>query len=412
MKIPSNIKTFLADTLATFCAEARAIAHDEGVLLFVVALPLFYPILYSWIYNNEVTREVPTAIVDASRSSESREFVRRFDASPDTRVAYMCNSIDDARRLVAGQSANGIVYIPSDFSRRLGRMEPATVSVYCDMSLMLAYKAIYTTATSVATGMNAKIQTKLSGNATDREDAITTQPLRYEEVPMFNPTGGYGNFILPGVLMLIIQQTLLLGIGMLYATRNERHAPYEPSCSGAVGHGLGFLRLLTGRTLCFLTLYAIVSSYVLLAIPKMFSFVQLLHPSDIALFIVPYLLACTFMAIALGTIIRQREDIMLFVVFTSVPMLFMSGVSWPQSNIPAFWRTVACVFPSTFGIQGFVKLNTMGALITDIEPECKALWIQTATYFVIAAALLRHKLKTFGTSHKVRPTTDTNTVSQ
>ena len=393
MRILSTIKTFLADILSTACAEARAIIRDEGVLLFVVALPLFYPILYSWIYNNEVTHEVPVAVVDASHSSTSREFVRMYDASPDVRVAYFCNSLDEARRLVASQEVNGIVYLPEDMDTRLNRMQPATVSIYCDMSLMLAYKAIYSTATSVAGIMNSRIQIRLSGNATDREDQISTQPLKYEEVPMFNPTGGYGNFILPGVLALILQQTLLLGIGMLYATRNERRQPFAPACGTAVGHAFGWFRLMTGRTLCFLLLYSMLTAYVLLAIPKMFSFVQLLHPGDLVAFVLPYLLACMFMSMSLGAVLRQREDVMLVVAFTSVPLLFMSGVSWPQSNIPAFWRAAACLFPSTFGIQGFVKLNTMGAVITDIAPECKALWIQAGVYFCIAALLLRRMMR-------------------
>lgn len=393
MRILSTIKTFLADILCTACAEARAIIRDEGVLLFVVALPLFYPILYSWIYNNEVTHEVPVAVVDASHSSTSRKFVRRYDASPDVRVAYFCNSLDEARRLVASQDINGIVYLPEDMDTRLNRMQPATVNIYCDMSLMLAYKAIYSTATSVAGIMNSRIQIRLSGNATDREDQISTQPLKYEEVPMFNPTGGYGNFILPGVLALILQQTLLLGIGMLYATRNERRQPFAPACGTAVGHAFGWFRLMTGRTLCFLLLYSMLTAYVLLAIPKMFSFVQLLHPGDLVAFVLPYLLACMFMSMSLGAVLRQREDVMLVVVFTSVPLLFMSGVSWPQSNIPAFWRAAACLFPSTFGIQGFVKLNTMGAVITDIAPECKALWIQAGVYFCIAALLLRRMMR-------------------
>ena len=393
MRILSTIKTFLADILSTACAEARAIIRDEGVLLFVVALPLFYPILYSWIYNNEVTHEVPVAVVDASHSSTSRKFERMYDASPDVRVAYFCNSLDEARRLVASQDINGIVYLPEDMDTRLNRMQPATVSIYCDMSLMLAYKAIYSTATSVAGIINSRIQIRLSGNATDREDQISTQPLKYEEVPMFNPTGGYGNFILPGVLALILQQTLLLGIGMLYATRNERRQPFAPACGTAVGHAFGWFRLMTGRTLCFLLLYSMLTAYVLLAIPKMFSFVQLLHPGDLVAFVLPYLLACMFMSMSLGAVLRQREDVMLVVVFTSVPLLFMSGVSWPQSNIPAFWRAAACLFPSTFGIQGFVKLNTMGAVITDIAPECKALWIQAGVYFCIAALLLRRMMR-------------------
>lgn len=49
---------------------------DEGVLIFFILVPLGYPLLYSWIYNNEVVRDVPVAIVDMSHSQESRKFIR------------------------------------------------------------------------------------------------------------------------------------------------------------------------------------------------------------------------------------------------------------------------------------------------------------------------------------------------
>lgn len=388
MNILAKTKQLFADIFCSFYSEARTIVRDEGVVLFMVFLPLFYPVLYSWIYNNETVHEVPVAVVDASHSSVSREFVSRYDASPDVRVAYFCNSIDEARRLVARQEVNGIIYLPEDMSTKLNRMQSATVSVYCDMSLMLAYKAIYTAATSVASLMNAHMQVQLSPGYTDQENAVTTQPLNYEEVPMFNPTGGYGNFILPGVLMLIIQQTMLLGIGMLYGSRRERGFALTTSTQPIMDRSCAVLRIVTGRTLCILLIYAAVTAYVLLAIPKMFHFVQLLHPADIALFVLPYLLACTFFAMSVGMLVPQREDVMLLVVFTSVPFLFLSGVSWPQSNIPPFWRAFGCLFPSTFGIQGFVKLNTMGALLSDIAYECRALWIQAAAYFVLAVWLL------------------------
>ena len=61
--------------------EMRNVFRDEGVLIFCILVPLGYPLLYSWIYNNEVVREVDTAIVDLSHSHTSREFIRDYDAS-------------------------------------------------------------------------------------------------------------------------------------------------------------------------------------------------------------------------------------------------------------------------------------------------------------------------------------------
>ena len=78
-----KIHTFWEDTAKVWLHEHLEMFRDEGALLFVILLPLAYPLLYSWIYNNEVVREVPVAVVDCSNSATSREFVRHVDASPD-----------------------------------------------------------------------------------------------------------------------------------------------------------------------------------------------------------------------------------------------------------------------------------------------------------------------------------------
>lgn len=387
----NKITTFWEDTAKVWLHEMRDMFKDEGALLFVILLPLAYPLLYSWIYNNEVVREVPVAVVDNSHSQTSREFVRHVDASPDVRVAAWSNNLEEASRLVARQEVYGIILLPEDFDRQLGRMQQAHVSVYCNMGLMLTYKAIFQTCSAVAADMNSHIQIALSDNPTTREDQLTTHPMQVSDVPIFNNTGGYGNFILPGVLVLIIQQVMLLGIGIAYGTSYEkrRFSRLTPMYE----RRFGLARIMIGRTMGFFVLFLLIAAWVLLAVPRMFHFVQMLHFSDFLLFVVPYLLACVFFATTFSFFIRQRENVMLLVVFTSVPFLFMSGVSWPKSNIPEVWQWVSWLFPSTFGIQGFIKMNTMGGVFGDIIPEIKGLWIQTVIYGVFATLVTRWQVK-------------------
>ena len=387
----NKITTFWEDTAKVWLHEMRDMFKDEGALLFVILLPLAYPLLYSWIYNNEVVREVPVAVVDNSHSQTSREFVRHVDASPDVRVAAWSNNLEEASRLVARQEVYGIILLPEDFDRQLGRMQQAHVSVYCNMGLMLTYKAIFQTCSAVAADMNSHIQIALSGNPTTREDQLTTHPMQVSDVPIFNNTGGYGNFILPGVLVLIIQQVMLLGIGIAYGTSYEkrRFARLTPMYE----RRFGLARIMIGRTMGFFVLFLLIAAWVLLAVPRMFHFVQMLHFSDFLLFVVPYLLACVFFATTFSFFIRQRENVMLLVVFTSVSFLFMSGVSWPKSNIPEVWQWFSWLFPSTFGIQGFIKMNTLGGVFGDIIPEIKGLWIQTVIYGVFATLVTRWQVK-------------------
>ena len=164
MSIFHKIYNWLQDAAYVWRYEMKQMVRDEGVLLFCLVVPLLYPLVYSWIYNNEVIHEVPVAVVDLSHSHQSRQFIRMCDASPDVHVAYYAADLDDAQSLVSRQIVKGIYYIPADFATHLNRMEQGTVSVYCDMALMLTYKAIYQTAMAVSQEMGAEIQKKLSGN--------------------------------------------------------------------------------------------------------------------------------------------------------------------------------------------------------------------------------------------------------
>ena len=189
MSTSHNRFQWLLDAAYVWRQEMKRVFRDEGVLIFFIIVPLLYPLLYSWVYNNETIREVPVVVIDQSRSALSRQFIRMCDASPDVHVAYYAEDLDDAQSLVSRQVVKGIYLIPKDFATRINRMEQGTVSVYCDMALMLTYKAVFQTAMTVSQQMGAAIQTRLSGNYTHREDVITAQPLAYEDIALFNPQG-------------------------------------------------------------------------------------------------------------------------------------------------------------------------------------------------------------------------------
>lgn len=380
----------LKDTCYIWRKEMRSVIRDEGVLIFFIIVPLLYPLVYSWAYDNEVVRDVPVAVVDLSNSHTSRQFIRRCDASPEVKIAYHCTSIDEARQLVGHQVVRGILYFPTDFEQTLGRGQQTKMSLFCDMSMMLTYKAIYSTAMNVSQDMNADIQVAISSPPTDQEDRILTQPLDFEDVQMFNTTGGYGNFILPCVLILILQQTLLLGIGLSAGTarENNRYQDLVPVSR----HYNGMYRIVFGKSLCYLMIFSVMAAYVTLVVPRIFGFTSIPQAADLFALMLPYLLASIFFGMLFSCIIRYRENVILLVVFTSLPFLFLAGVSWPESSIPAIWRGISYLVPSTFGVRGFVRISSMGATLNDVRNEYIWLWIQVIVYFFATCAVYKYQL--------------------
>ena len=390
MSIFHKAQEALQDTAFIWWDEMKQVVKDEGVLIFSILVPLFYPLLYSWVYNNETVREVPVVVVDDSHSQLSRQFVRQCDASPDVKILAYASDMDEAKSLLSRQVARGIYYLPSDFETNVNRMQPATVGVYCDMSLMMAYKAVFQTAQTVTMEMGSEIKTKLGGHYTLRDEQIAAQPLAFEEVPIFNPTGGYGSFIIPAVLMLVIQQTLVLGIGLSAGTARERNR-YR-NLIPISRHYNGMFRIVGGKALAYFMIYAVMTAYLVLVVPRFFGFTAIGRWQDLLLFLLPYLLDCIFFGMVVSCMVRYRENVMLLMVFVTLPLLFLSGISWPQTSIPGFWQGISWLFPSTFGIRGFVRINEMGGTLLGVLPEYQILWVQTAAYFILACLVYRYQI--------------------
>lgn len=370
--------------------EFRTTFRDQGVLIFFVLVPVVYPLIYAFIYTNETIREVPAVAVDASRTSLSREYLRKVDAGPEVNIVTYCADMEEAKQMLKNRKAYGIIYVPPHFSDDIHSGRQTQISLFCDMSGLLYYKSLLTANTNVSLEMNADIKMERSANTTDRQDEITAYPIEYQDVALFNPTSGFAAFLIPAVLVLIIQQTLLLGVGLSVGTAREQNRFKDLVPINR--HYNGTLRIVMGKGLSYFMVYSLVAVYILCVVPYLFRLNQIAIPGVLTLFTLPYLAACIFFAMTASIAIRNRETCMLLFVFTSVPLLFLSGVSWPGAAMPAFWRYFSYIFPSTFGINGYVRINSMGATLHEVSFEYQALWIQVGVYFLTTCLVYRWQI--------------------
>jgi len=182
----------------------------------------------------------------------------------------------------------------------------------------------------------------------------------------------------------------VLGIGMLGGTARERNRFH--TLVPISRHFNGTLRIVFGKSLAYIMIYSIISIWVFAIVPRLFSLPQVGEPLDVLLFILPYFFACIFFSITVSGFMTSRESPMIVFVFTSAMLLFISGVSWPKEAIPPFWRALGYLFPSTPGIQGFVRINTAGATLNEVVHEYQTLWIQAGFYFITSALIYRYQI--------------------
>ena len=361
-----------------FVTELLRIFRDPGVMVIFIVATLVYPLIYKALYWNEQITNVPVAVVDLSNSPQSREFLHKWNAAPDIRLTHTCTSMAEAEMLLRDQKVHGIIYFPRDFARQLADpLGKAHISLYCDMSSFLYMKAIYLSCNNVMLESMRNIQIdryEQMGIGQEMAWALV-QDAPYTETALFTPTGGYGSFLIPAVLMLILHQTLFFGICMLGGTiREENDEKYTFSS-------------MIGRAGACFTIYYGLATILLCAFPRLFDIPHIGSFWDIQLLIVPYLLAIIFFSLCVSVFIRNRESGLVILISSSLIFLFMAGISWPKEMIPDAWWYIACCIPYTHGAHAFIHINCMGASLATTSTEYIALWILTGVYFALACGL-------------------------
>ncbi len=384
LKISVQIREGLAGTLRIWMREFQLIFKDVGVMVIIFAVPLVYPLLYSFIYYPEVVRDLPIAVVDLSHSSESRRFARNLDATPDLKVAAQTMTLNEATELFKKREVRGIVEIPETFSADIAMKRQTTVSAYADMEFFLYYKALMTGSSFVAleTGKQIQVANLMNEGLTERQAEVTAEPIRLVDNAMANTAGGFASYGIPAALILIIQQTLILAIGILAGTARERH-PFG-TLVPLDRKRMGTLRLVAGKTAAYFSIYSLLCIYMLGMIPQWFGYAHSANLTGIMALMSPFLLSSIFFGLTLSVVFKNRESAMMLYLFTSIPLLFLSGIIWPLSNFSPVWLVVREIFPSSNAMFGFIKMNSLGANISETSREIVSLWIQAGVYFLTA----------------------------
>ncbi len=361
--------------------EYRTIFSDFGILLVFFGAIIIYPFFYPLPYTNEVLKEIPVAVVDMNHSQLSHKLTRMMDSSELVFVATRDDTFDQAKASILKGDIGGIVYIPNDFENKVLRGEQASISVYSDASYFLIYKqvlsGIYHSVGTFSAGIEVK---RIMARGVMEEQSLSARdPLSLISFPLFNPAGGYATYVVPAVLVLMLQQTLLIGVGLLSGTRREKRVDGNNNLQP-----VSIVSLILGKSFAYFSIYMVHSVYLFGILFRFYHFPQKGDPMDLILFVMPYLFASIFLAQAISGFFKTREMSMMILLFSSMPALFLSGFSWPKSSIPSWLNQLAMLLPSTAGIDGFLRISQMGASLKDIGFDWGVLLGLTVVYFFLA----------------------------
>ncbi len=387
--------------------EFRTISTSYAVLLVLVGGIFLYGLLYNYMYAPNHVTGAPVVVVDHSHSSLSREYARLLDATPQVDIYGYAADFREAEELMKQQKAVGILYLPRDFADRVFRGEEAVFVLYASTNAFLYYLSLQEASAYVMLAISDTYRT--SGIVFLPLTAIVAvatapAPINLSGTVLYNYTEGYGSYLIPAVLMLILFQTLMMVIGML---NGEEH--YTGGLREYLSSGTGWgsaARLVCGKTFVYCMLYAVFSLFLLGLIPRLFSVPHIGHGLDIVVMLIPFFLATCFLGLAASRYYKDSESPLLMITFFSVGFLFLAGVSYPLELMPWYWRMAHYMIPASSGTLAFVQLNSMGASLADIREPYFAMWIQTGVYFLLAVWVYRDKLSVLGN----KPDAETESV--
>ena len=382
----NKLKTGIAMTGQIFRKELLAILKDPGAMLILWGALIIYPLAYAFAYKTELVRQINTIVVDQDNSFSSRQLIRMIGQTEQLHVVAHAANMNEARNLFFnGREMGGIIAVPDDFEQTLLSGRQAHVSVYADGSFFLIYRQTINGAVNAVGTFSAGVEIKklMAGGKSDEQAKQLRDPLAADLHFWFNPASGYGTFLMPGLILIILQQTLLIGIGMMGGTRKEKKQHLD-QVSRPLGYGAVF-PILFGRTLCYLAIYFFNSVFTLIWIYRWFDYPERAGCMQIMMLIVPFLLAVIFLGMTISVFFKRRESSLLFLVFMSPVVFFLSGISWPASSIPRVLYGLAHVFPSTWAVPAYLRLRIMGVGLDAVRHEYLMLILQCVFYFITAS---------------------------
>ena len=298
-----------------------------------------------------------------------------LDASPKLCVAHCVADMDAAEALLRERKAWGIIALSPDLERDILAERQARVAILGDASYFLAYREVLSGAVATIQQMNAEI--------IERRHGFYNPPIIYEQRNLFNPSLGYGIFVMPAIILLIVQQTALIGIGMVSATRREHGFCYT---------GKSGLVITVGRTVVYLAIFALTLGFMLTIHYSLFDYPMRGVWWRCVAVVVPYLLAVLLLAQSLGRLFRRRESPIVWLLWFSIPFLLVSGASLPPQAFPRWLYLLGKVVPSSSAVEAWIAVQSRGASLADVAPELSILWILTIIFGIGAVVANRSSM--------------------
>jgi len=354
----------------------------------ILLAPLFYAFFYNSIYLNKTEKNIPIAVVDFDNSEFSRNFVRRLDAHELTVVTKVTGDVWESRNLLDKMIVQGVIIIPKDAEINLQSKKSTTITANLNTTRFLVSNDINKAVNDVAFSLSDEYRKvyfqNLGYNSSEAQELI--EPVKGDVRPMFNVIQTYGEFMIPGLLALILHQTLMIGLSESIAKERETkklHELYQAS-------GRHTLIAVAGKGTFYFLMFGVYAYFFYVVTFDMFKIKFLGSVSAVVVLTAVFLISAIFFCMLLSSFFKKKILSLQLLAFTSYPLFLVSGYSYPYYSMPKFLQLVSYCLPTTPYLNALVRITQLGADWSNIMPEFYHMLILMGAFGLIT--LVRMKM--------------------
>ncbi len=365
-----------------FQRELSVVLKDRDVFMIIIIAPIFYAFVYTSLYYYKTEEKVPVAVVDMDRSEFSEMFTRRMNASRMLDAVLVTGDMNEAKSMMASMKIHGIVYIPHNSSVNLKSKESVTLTVYLNTTRFLVSNDINKAVNEVASSFNEETRKVClqSMGYNSREAESLTEPVRSDIRPMFNTPETYGDYLIPGLLALILHQTLLIGLSECIARERE----YKTTREIKAAAGNSAAAALAGKSLFYFLMYTGYSLFFFTVIFSVFKINLLGSAPALILTTALMILSSIFLAVFVSSFFKRKFAALIITAFTSYPLFFISGYVFPSYALPVPLQYLSKIFAITPYLSAFNRITQSGAGFGNVGGEIISLSVITLVMSALA----------------------------
>lgn len=334
----------------------------------------------SLVYANRTVWDLPVAVIDQDHSTASRMLTRQLDATSKVETNHYDN-LADAERDLALRKLFAVIIMPVDLEKKILAGENIVIPVYGDATNRLANGQIQQDVLAAYQALLTQYNTDLllSNGFSERQASVVLSPIIGQSLDVFNPGISFAAIIFPGLLVMLLQHSLLIASVRVSIVLNS-----GPSGKPAIPAFLGGISAL-------IPVWLFLSIVLFVLWPWILGYRQTASIPEILLLTFPFLLAVLGLGKLVTECLRSVELIYLTLAFVTTPVFYISGTIWPLQAMPAWVRAISSMLPSTWATKAIAGVNQMGLPFKDVGGDILMLLLLCAfyTFIGIAVGMLR-----------------------